>query len=248
LRAARAAAQAASDAKDQFLAMLAHEMRNPLSAIVNAIGVLDRTGSQEAVPVASRGVLRRQTAHLARLLDDLLDISRISRGQLPLDLRPVDLRAAIAFAAEAQRHRIDAKGQHFTVTLPDAPVMVAGDMARLQQVVANLLDNASKYTPAAGAIWVTVTSSAGEAVLSVRDNGAGIPADQLQAVFELFMQVHPTATGTEGGLGLGLTLVKRLVELHRGTVEARSDGPGAGAELVMRLPIATPGTGGDGGP
>jgi CheY-like chemotaxis protein len=217
--------------------MLAHELRNPLSAIVNAVGILDRTSTQDATSVRARKLVRRQTDHLARLLDDLLDVARISRGRIGLREEPLDLAIAAGRAVDEYRHRIVARDQHLTVALPDTPVAVRGDPARLQQVIANLLSNACKYTAPGGAIWLTLTTEGAHAVLRVRDNGRGIPPELLGSVFDAFMQVSPGLARTEGGLGIGLTLVKRLVELHGGSIEARSEGRGAGAEFIVRLPL-----------
>src|SRR5262245_24600179 len=237
--AARADAERANRAKDEFLAMLAHELRNPLSVITNAVAVMDRT--DDVLPERRRAglAIRRQTEHLARLLDDLLDVARITSGRIELERERVDLRAVIELALDAQRHRMEAKTQHLALSVPREPVLVIGDSVRLQQVIGNLLNNASKYTPAGGSIRLTLDAASGEAVVSVRDNGAGIPADQLHAIFELFTQVNPTLARSEGGLGIGLTLVKRVVELHGGTVDARSEGVGRGAEFVVRLALAS---------
>ncbi len=238
-RAARRQAEAANRAKDDFLAMLAHELRNPLGAIVNAVSILDRTGSQEPTTALARTVARRQTAHLARLLDDLLDVARIGRGQIELRSEPVDLRAVARLAVEAQLHRIEDKRQDLAVSLADEPVVVCGDAARLQQVVENLLNNASKYTPPGSAVWLTVAPRDREAIVSVRDNGPGIAPERLDSIFDPFTPMNTAAARAEGGLGIGLTLVERLVRLHRGTVHARSEGRGEGAEFTVRLPLAT---------
>ena len=224
--------------KDEFLAMLAHELRNPLGVIVNALAVLERAGSPTPEPVRARAVIRRQADHLARLLDDLLDVARINSGRIALRLEAVDLRAAVDVAVEAQRPRLEAKRQQLSVVVGDEPLVVEGDTARLQQVLGNLLNNAGKYTPAGGAIWLSLSAEGAEARLRIRDSGIGLPADKLEAVFELFTQAHPTLARVEGGLGIGLTLVRRIVALHRGTVSARSDGPGRGAEFEVRLPLA----------
>jgi len=237
-RAARREAEAANRAKDDFLAMLAHELRNPLGAIVNAVSILDRTGSQEPATELARMVVHRQTAHLARLLDDLLDVARIGRGQIELRNELVDVRAVARLAVEAQLHRIEDKRQDGAVSLADEPLVVWGDADRLQQVVGNLLNNASKYTPPGGTVWLTVAREDREAVVSVRDNGPGIVPERLDSIFDPFTR-GTTGAGTEGGLGIGLTVVKRLVTLHGGTVHAHSDGRGAGATFTVRLPLAT---------
>ncbi len=237
---ARLEAEAANRAKDDFLAMLAHELRNPLSAIVNAVGILDRTSSQEPTPVLARALLRRQTDHLARLLDDLLDVARISRGRIDLRNEPLDFRAVFGLAVEAYRHRVEAKNLRLHIALPDEPVIVRGDAARLQQVVGNLLDNAAKYTPPEGAISLSVAIHDNQnVVLRIRDTGVGIPRERLASIFEPFTQLNTGLARAEGGLGIGLTLVKRLVELHGGSVNAASDGSGTGAEFTVQLPLST---------
>ena len=230
--------ETASRAKDDFLAMLAHELRNPLGVVVNALAVLEHSDGGDEGAGRARHLIRRQVQHLTRLLDDLLDVARITRGRV--DLRPerLDLRVAVDLAVEAQRHRVDAKGQTLDVRMASEPVPVSGDPARLQQVVGNLLSNACKYTPAGGRIRLALGIDGGEAVLRVEDDGVGIPADRLDAIFDPFTQLEPGLARTEGGLGIGLTLVRQLVELHGGTVRASSAGPGRGAEFVVRLPVA----------
>lgn len=227
---------AANRAKDEFLAMLAHELRNPLAAILNGVAVLDRLGAGEAA-AAARGLVKRQTLHLARLLEDLLDVTRVSHGRIALRRETTDLRAVVRLAVEMQQAQLEAKRQVLTVSLPDAPVVVRGDPDRLQQVVGNLLDNASKYTPEGGAVSVSLTAAGDRCELRVRDTGIGIPAEALPRVFDMFVQVNAEAGRAAGGLGIGLTLVQKLVALHGGTIEASSAGPGQGAEFVVRLPL-----------
>jgi PAS domain S-box-containing protein len=234
---AEAEARAASRAKDDFVAILAHELRNPMNVILQAVAALERTGSQEPEPARTRAMIRRQTERVARLLEDLLDMNRIVRGDLDLRRVPVDTSAAVDLAAEAHRHRVAAKRQTLTVSLPDEPVAVAADAARLDQIVGNLIDNASKYTPAGGVISVSLAVEGGMAVVRVRDNGRGIPAEHLESIFDLFGRVPGSARIAETGLGIGLGVVKRLVEAHGGTVHACSDGPGKGSEFVVRLPM-----------
>jgi CheY-like chemotaxis protein len=202
--------------------------------------VLDRTGDLPARAAQPVVVIQRQAEHLAHLLDDLLDVARITSGRIELDHARFDLRRAIELAAEAQQHRIDSKRQRLAMSLPGEAVTVFGDIVRIQQVVGNLLNNASKYTPAGGSIRLTLAMEAGDAVLSVADSGVGIPPDRLDAVFELFVQANPTLARSEGGLGIGLTLVKRVVELHGGRVVARSEGLGRGTDVMVRLPLAAP--------
>jgi PAS domain S-box-containing protein len=237
-QAARAAAEHASRAKDEFLAMLAHELRNPLNVIVNAIAVVKAAAALSPEPERAATAIARQAKHLGHLLDDLLDVARITSGRIELAQDRLDLRSAVEHALEAQRIGIDARRQRTFVTMPDEPVVVLGDQIRLQQAVSNLLHNASKYTPAGGSIWVRVETAGTECTVRVRDDGAGIAPEHLETIFELFAQANPTLSRAEGGLGIGLTLVKRLIELHGGSVRAESDGPGKGAELIVRLPLA----------
>jgi len=234
---ALAEARLANQAKDEFLAMLAHELRNPVGVIVNALAVLDR---QAAGPQheRARSLIGRQAHHLARLLDDLLDVARIGGGLVELERMPVDLRVIVEQAAESERDRTDAKRQRLIVALGEAPATVMGDPVRLQQIVGNLLNNAWKYTPAGGTIWITLALERDHAVVTITDNGPGIPPDKLETVFDLFVQGNQTLARTEGGLGIGLTLVRQLVELHGGDVRAGRAGPGGGARLTVRLPIA----------
>jgi PAS domain S-box-containing protein len=235
---ARVQAQRANQAKDEFLAMLAHELRNPVGVIVNALAVLDEDRDVRPDHARARRVIRRQAEHLGMLLDDLLDVARITGGHIELEREAVDLAIAIEQAVETERHRIEGKRQHVAHSLGGEPVTVIGDPVRLHQIFGNLLNNAWKYTPPGGSIGITLGVEGDEAIVKIKDSGVGIPADKLESIFELFTQANPTLARTEGGLGIGLTLVKQLVELHGGTVEARSEGPGRGAELHVRLPIA----------
>jgi len=232
---ARADAEASNRAKDEFLAMLAHELRNPLAVIGNSCWVLERVDSPSPEAVRIRSMIARQTTHLARLLDDLLDVARITSGRIEMSRGPIDLREVVTQAVEAQRHRLESKRQALDVALPEVPARVDGDAVRLQQVVGNLLDNAAKYSPVGATISLRLEVD-DDVVLRVRDDGAGIPSDRLESIFELFQQASPTLARTEGGLGIGLTLVRRIVELHGGTVRAASDGLGRGAEFTVRLP------------
>ena len=225
-------------AKDEFLAMLGHELRNPIGAITGAVGVLDRVGGREAEVRRVFEVIERQTRHLGRLVDDLLDVSRVTSGRIVLDRRPLNLGEIVTrCVSTVPAGRAD--DPRITVTA-DA-VWVLGDETRLDQIVVNLLVNAVKYTPHPGEVEIGVTADAGDAVLCVRDTGVGIPADMLSRVFDLFFQVEGDIERTKGGLGIGLTLVRRLVELHGGTIVATSDGAGRGSAFTVRLPaIATP--------
>jgi PAS domain S-box-containing protein len=238
--AARSAAERASQAKDEFLAMLAHELRNPLGVIVHAVQILELSAGLPPELKRSVSMLERQSKHLASLLDDLLDVARITSGRIELHSSFVDLREVVSVAVEAQQVRIDAKQQAIQIRLPEHAVPVNGDTVRLQQAVGNLVHNASKYTQDRGSIWVELERDAGEAVIRIRDDGAGIPPERLDVIFDLFVQgSSPTLARTEGGLGIGLTLVKRIVEMHDGRVAARSAGVGRGAEFELRLPLAS---------
>ena len=235
--AARREAEAANQAKDEFLAMLGHELRNPLAAIVTSAAVVE-AGGLEPTMRRSIAAITRQATHLARLTDDLLDIARITSREIELERQPVDLGAVVTLAWEAQRHRAEAKRQQVTMTLPDRPLMVWGDAGRLQQVVGNLVHNASKYSSEGGSIRLEAAAEDEEAVIRVSDDGAGIPPAKLDAIFDLFVQANPTLARTEGGLGIGLTLARRVVDRHGGTIEAASAGPGHGATFTVRLPRA----------
>ncbi|MBP3959510.1 response regulator [Gemmata sp. G18] len=221
--------------KDEFLAMLAHELRNPLAPIRNGLAILQMADGDRAVVRRTHGMMSRQVDHLGRLVDDLLDVSRITRGKVELRLEAVDLNAVLARAAEAARPLIDARRHRLVVTQPGRPVMVSADPTRLAQVVGNLLTNAAKYSDEGGRIDLILEED-GVAIVRVRDTGLGIPAEMLPRVFDLFTQVGRTLDRSDGGLGIGLTLVKSLVELHGGTVSAASAGPGEGSEFTVRLP------------
>ncbi|MFL6213138.1 MAG: ATP-binding protein [Blastocatellia bacterium] len=231
------ALKAADRRKDEFLAMLAHELRNPLAPIRNAAQVLKLIGPADANQQRAREIIERQTQHLTRLVDDLLDVSRITQGKITLAREPLDLATIIYSAVETNRPLIGARRHQLTVIVPPQPLRVEGDLTRLVQVVGNLLHNATKYTDEGGHIWIEATMAEGEAVISVRDNGLGIPADLLPDVFDLFTQADRSLDRSQGGLGIGLTLVRQLVELHGGRVEARSEGPGHGSQFIVRLPL-----------
>jgi signal transduction histidine kinase/ActR/RegA family two-component response regulator len=231
---------AESAAKDEFLAMLGHELRNPLAAVLNSAEVLGRA---EALPPEAKqlvGVIDRQTRQLSTIADDLLDVSRIRSGKKVLDRRPVDLRAVAENAMEAL-HAAGRDDDHpISVSLPSEPLVVDGDAARLGQVLSNLLDNSVKYTPSGGRIELLLERRGDDALVRVRDQGAGIEAKLLPRIFELFTQGKITLDRSRGGLGLGLALVKTLVEAHGGKVEARSAGVGRGSEFLLALPLAVP--------
>jgi signal transduction histidine kinase/ActR/RegA family two-component response regulator len=222
--------------KDEFLAMLGHELRNPLAPIRNAVEVMRSLELDDRL-IGVRDAIDRQVAQLTRLVDDLLDVSRISRGMITLKREEVELAGIIVRAVETSQPLFDAKRQHLIVDLATEPVWLDGDVARLAQVFANLLNNASKYTPAGGQIRLRARAEGGEIVIRVTDNGLGITAEMLPRIFDLFAQADRTLDRSEGGLGIGLTLVKALVELHGGRVEATSAGIGLGSEFVVCLPV-----------
>jgi len=235
---ARAEAEAASRAKDQFLALLAHELRNPLAPIVSAAALLRRPGAPPAVVEQSAGIVERQAKNLARLLDDLLDVSRITRGRIELRLQTLSIADAVTSALEATRPLVDERHQTVSVTLPPVPLNVQADPARLEQIIVNVLNNASRYTAPGGRISVIAAEEGSEAVLRIRDTGIGIAADVLPRIFDLFVQGDQSLAHTSGGLGIGLTLVHRLVALHRGRVSAHSEGLGRGSEFTIALPLS----------
>ena len=224
--------------KDDFLAILAHELRNPLAPISNAIDILQRIGPRDPALVQMRDMIGRQVRHMTRLVDDLLDVSRITRGKIQLRPEALDLVAVVKRAIEAQMPAIEARRHQLDVRMPDGPVAARGDPVRLAQVVGNLVNNAAKYTPEGGRIEVTLTAADGAATIAVRDNGIGIEGEYLAHVFELFGQVKYPRPHSHDGLGIGLSLVQRLVEMHGGRVEARSDGAGRGSEFTVRLPLS----------
>ena len=235
---ARAEAEAANRAKDEFLAMLGHELRNPLAAIISAVSVLDRIGQQDDVAVRARGAIRHQITHLGRLVGDLLDIAHVTSGDIVLTCEPLNLATSVqrsvsnmASTGRLERHVIDVRAE---------PVWANADLSRLNQVVANLLTNAIKYTSPGGTIRVRIGGEQDQAVIGVADTGIGIPPNLLPHLFDLPVQGERRLERTQGGLGVGLTLVRRLVELHGGRVEAFSEGPGRGSEFVVRLPRIPP--------
>jgi len=222
--------------KNEFLAMLAHELRNPLAPIRNAIDVLQLLGSDGEEVKWARDVMDRQVTHLVRLVDDLLDVSRITRGKIQLRQELLTIGAIISNAVETSRPIIEAHCHSLDVSVPEEPIMVQGDPARLAQVFANLLNNAAKYTPDHGRITISVEAADGEVVTRITDTGAGIPAEMLANVFELFTQVDRSLDRSQGGLGIGLTLVRRLIEMHGGAVQAFSEGIGKGSAFTVILP------------
>jgi PAS domain S-box-containing protein len=236
LRCQAEALREADHRKDDFLATLSHELRNPLAPLRNAVQILALRGDDPEVVAQTNELLDRQVQQMVRMVDDLLEVSRIGRGKIGLQKAPVDLAEVVATAVETSRPLIDAHRHTLTVSLPDCPVRVEADAARLAQALSNLLNNAAKYTEDGGRIELIAEFVGAEAVLRVRDNGVGIAPEMLPQVFDMFMQVESSTDRSQGGLGIGLTLVRRLVEMHGGRIEARSEGLGKGSEFLTRLP------------
>lgn len=232
-----AALRDADRRKDEFLAILAHELRNPLAPIRNAIHILSLTEQRDPATIQVCEVIERQVKHMVRLVDDLLDVSRVTRSKIELKKEPIEIAAVVRSAVEASRPLIEACNHRLAISLPVEPLTIEGDFVRLTQVVTNLLNNAAKYTARGGQIWLSAKKEDGEVVITVRDSGEGISAEHLSHVFELFMQVEHHAARMHGGLGIGLTLVKSLVELHGGKVSAASEGRGQGSRFEVRLPL-----------
>jgi signal transduction histidine kinase/ActR/RegA family two-component response regulator len=229
----------ANQAKDRFLAMLAHELRNPLAPIQIAMRVISVGEATNLEIQKAREIVDRQVQHLTRLLDDLLDVARITSGKVELRKEPVNLAWVAANALEASRILVEQRGHSLSVSLPEPPVFVEADPMRLEQVITNLVNNAAKYTPPQGHIRVTACRENADAVIRVRDDGIGIPPEVIPHVFELFTQAERSLAREEGGLGIGLTIVRSLVELHGGTATAQSEGPGRGSEFIVRLPLGS---------
>jgi CheY-like chemotaxis protein/two-component sensor histidine kinase len=223
--------------KNEFLAMLAHELRNPLAPIRNAVQILRLAGADTQVVHSASELMERQVGHMVRMVDDLLDVNRISRGKIELRRGRIELQSAVNHAVEAARALYENMNHELTVTLPPQPIYLNADPTRLAQAVGNLLNNACKFTDKGGRISLTVEREGEQAVIQVRDSGIGIAADQLPRIFDMFTQVDTSIERSVSGLGIGLSLVKNLVELHGGSVEARSAGVGHGSEFVVRLPV-----------
>jgi PAS domain S-box-containing protein len=223
--------------KDEFLATLAHELRNPLAPIHNALEIMLLPNSDESMNEMARSIMERQLKSLVRLVDDLLDVSRITQGKIELRRQNVDLAGVVAQAIETARPMIDTQEHELTVSLPAEPMLLHADATRLAQIIANLLNNAAKYSDARGHIWLTAARQENTLILQVRDAGIGIDPQVLPQVFEMFVQVDKGHGRSHGGMGIGLTLVRRLVELHGGTIEAASAGMGHGSEFTIRLPV-----------
>jgi signal transduction histidine kinase/ActR/RegA family two-component response regulator len=226
--------------KDEFLSMLAHELRNPLAAISNTVEILRHQPVGEGELQWGHEVIDRQADHLTRLVDDLLDVSRITRGRLEIRREPTDLIEIVRGAADAIRPFLGRKSLHLEMTVPAGPIPLVADVVRVGQVVYNLLDNACKFTPEGGTIWLTVEAGGAGAAVSVRDSGRGIAAGELPHLFQMFYQTNHGTVSADGGLGIGLALVHMIVEMHGGSVEARSAGVGKGSEFIVRLPVSDP--------
>jgi signal transduction histidine kinase/ActR/RegA family two-component response regulator len=224
--------------KDEFLATLAHELRNPLAPIRTGMDLLAQAPGD---PTAQRtlGVMQRQIGHMVRLIDDLLDVSRITNGKLQLRRQRIELSSVIEAAIESSRPLIERKQHTLSVSLPEAPIRLDADLTRIAQAVGNLLNNASNYTPEHGLIELSVKRDGNSVLIEVRDDGVGIPPERLNDIFDMFSQVNRTSERSQGGLGIGLALVRRLVDMHGGTVSASSPGLGQGSTFTLRLPIAT---------
>ena len=223
--------------KDEFLAMLAHELRNPLAPIRTAVELLRLRELAESQRVHARDIIERQVGSLVCLIDELLDVSRITRGMITLHREPVLIAAIVAHAVETARPLIDARRHDLTLDLPQELITVDGDKTRLAQVISNLLQNAAKFTDAGGRIVLKASRKGRHAIISVKDTGIGIPKELVPTVFELFTRCHPESDLGQGGLGVGLALARRLTEMHEGTITVHSDGPGQGAEFVVSLPL-----------
>ena len=234
----RQAAERKSHAKDEFLAMLGHELRNPLSAISSAAALIGLPGAGADTVGRAKQIIQRQSQHLSRIVDDLLDLSRAMSGKILLARRPIEVSVLVSACLDT--FKATGRTSNYMLNLDMAPGWVDGDPTRLEQIATNLIDNALKYTPQGGSIHIAVQQDAQEIVLTVSDSGVGIAPDLLPHVFDVFVQASTTLDRSQGGLGIGLALVRRLVELHGGSVSAESPGPGAGSTFVIRLPSAAP--------
>jgi signal transduction histidine kinase/ActR/RegA family two-component response regulator len=223
--------------KDEFLATLGHELRNPLSPLLTSLHLLKRSGGSKLIVSRTVEVMERQVHFLMRLVDDLLEISRITRGVIDVTMQPLDLSAIVSAAIESSRPFVESGRHELTFNVPEEALIVQGDAVRLTQVFANLINNAAKYTDVGGHIWVDVQGQGSDAVVTVRDDGIGIAPEHLSSVFDMFTQVNRSDRRTQGGLGIGLTLVRSLIQVHRGSVVARSEGISLGTTFEVRLPI-----------
>src|SRR3954467_4630949 len=220
---------------NEFLAMLSHELRNPLAPMVNALALMRKLPATQHPQLV--GIIERQVAHLSHIVDDLLDVSRITRGKILLQKAVVDLNDIVSRALDASRPLVEAHGHGLQSQFFGEPLFVNADATRISQVVLNLINNAVKYTPAGGRIAIPVTREPGRAVFRIRDSGIGIGAELLPKVFDLFMQGDRALDRSEGGLGIGLTIAQRIVEMHGGSIDVSSGGPGKGSEFVVRMPL-----------
>ena len=237
LRATLIGLQEADRRKTEFLATLAHELRNPLAPLRTSLALLSRSQPPADKAAAIYELMDRQVVHMVRLIDDLMEVSRITRGKIELQLETVELDKIVRDAIELSRPLLDASGHQLDITIGPGPWAIRGDFVRLNQVFANLLNNAAKYTPSGGRVAIDMRREAGMAVVKISDNGTGIAAPMLGAIFDMFVQVSDTARTAQGGLGIGLTLVKSLAELHGGSVTAASEGLGRGSSFVVQLPL-----------
>ena len=231
-------AEAANRAKDEFLAVLGHELRNPLSPILTALELMRLRGGDAFV--RERAIIERQVRHLVSMVSDLLDVSRVSQGKLVLNTRPLETIDVVFRAIEMASPLVEQRGHRLVVTVPETGLRIEADETRLAQVVANILNNAARYTPEGGRIRVTAVRDEGHVVLRVADSGIGMRPEDLSRIFDLFVQDERGHDSSREGLGIGLSIAKGLVELHGGTIAARSDGEGQGSEFVIRLPLAAP--------
>ncbi|APW64277.1 hybrid sensor histidine kinase/response regulator [Paludisphaera borealis] len=237
---AEEALRAADRRKDEYLSTLAHELRNPLAPIRNALEIMRLAGNAPATVEASRAMIDRQVKHLVHLIDDLMDVARISRGLIKLKIDAVDVGYVVSTAVESVRPFVNKAGHQLVVVVPEAPMTLMADATRLAQILQNLLHNAAKYTAPGGEIRLSAGREGEDVVFRVKDNGRGVPEDMLEKIFESFTQVSRSGDEVASGLGIGLSLVKTLVELHGGRVDARSDGPGKGSEFTVRIPLTHP--------
>ena len=240
LRARKAVLEEADQNKNRFLATLAHELRNPLAPLMQSVEILRRYRRDDGKVLPIVDLMERQLDRLGHLVDDLLDITRISQGRLALRKQRIDLQSLVDEAVQASRAHVDTRGIDLRVTSCTPPVAVDGDHHRLLQVFANLLENAVKFTPEGGHVFVVLDIEPPEAVVRIRDNGLGFGAEDAERIFELFAQARPALDETRPGLGIGLAIVRDLVTMHGGTVQAQSEGPGQGSEFIVRLPLADP--------
>jgi len=237
-RAKREAAEESDRRKDEFLATLAHELRNPLAPLSNALHLLQMPEPKPEIVKSAYQIMNRQLQNMVRLVDDLLDVSRITRGKIVMRFEYIELQKAMENALETSRSMVEERGHSITLSMPDKPIIVYADMVRLSQVFSNLLNNACKYTNPGGSIEITVKAENSEVCVCIRDTGIGISEDNISVIFDLFKQVDSSLTRSQGGLGIGLTLVRSLLEMQKGTVEAFSEGLNKGSSFIVRLPIS----------